>query len=131
MKRIIFIFALLLSLSSCSPKVYNPISSRDSSYYGHRDSIYVRDSIYIDRTITIREKGDTIYITEFQDRYRDRWRDRVVVDTLWRDKAVEITVPVEKPLTWWQKLWITLGKVFAGILAGVVLVFVIRILVRK
>lgn len=54
------------------------------------DSTYRRDSIYI-REYT---RGDTVYL----DRWRDRWRERVVVktDTVFCDREVQIQLPPER-----------------------------------
>ena len=69
-----------------------------------RDSVYRRDSIYVDRT------GDTVYI--YRDKYLYLYRDRT--DTLFRDrvKMVREAYPVEKKLTWYQSALIFLGGLF-------------------
>lgn len=50
------------------------------------------------------------------------------------DKAIShtitITREVEKPLSWWQRCFITLGKVFLGILGAAVLFFICKIAIR-
>lgn len=55
-----------------------------------QDSTYHRDSIYI-REYT---SGDTIYL----DRWRDRWRERVVIknDTVYQDKETVVQLPPER-----------------------------------
>ena len=54
----------------------------DSTF--HRDSIYIREYI----------RGDTVYL----DRWRDRWRERILThtDTIYQDKEVIIHSPPEK-----------------------------------
>lgn len=37
---------------------------------------------------------------------------------------------VEKPLTWWQKLWITSGKILWGIVAMLIFVFLVKIILK-
>jgi len=79
---------------------------RDTTYVTAylRDSVVHRDSIWIKE----QTKGDTIRITE----YRDRWRERVRVqhDTIIRHQvdtiAVQSTIEkkVEQPLGWWKKV---------------------------
>lgn len=74
-----------------------------------------RDSIYIDRWHAVYTKGDTVYRTDSV--YARRYVQ--VHDTVWKYRDVpvetEITVEVEKPLTWWQQFrlrafgWIVLG----------------------
>lgn len=72
-----------------------------------RDSIYVKDSVYI------REKGDTVWI----EKWHTRWRDVMKTDTVYMAKhdtltsTITKTKEVEKPLTWWQKTRIYAGNV--------------------
>ena len=54
------------------------------------DSTYHRDSIYI-REYT---RGDTVYL----DRWRDRWRERVIVrtDTVYQDHEIVVRPPLKR-----------------------------------
>lgn len=94
-------------LVSCSPRIIERVQvQRDTTYVTAylRDSVVHRDSIYIREQV----KGDTIKITE----YRDRWRERVLMqrDTIIRHQidtiAVQSTIErkVEQPLGWWKKV---------------------------
>lgn len=98
---------ICLLLVSCSPRIIERVQvQRDTTYVTAylRDSVVHRDSIYIKE----QTKGDTIRITE----YRDRWRERVRVqhDTIIRHQidtiAVQSTIErkVEQPLGWWKKV---------------------------
>ena len=124
------LFTLLLvmfcSCSSSAPAVethdtlYVSRTLTDTVYQSRRDSVYVQDSIYI------REKGDTVFC--------DRWHTRLTVktDTLlqFRDRtdtvyqtAVRtetVTEEVEKPLSWWQRTRIIVGD---ALIAAVVFFF--------
>ena len=88
----------------CSTK-YVPVESvrYDSLFFSQliRDSVYVRDSVYI------RDRGDTVY--QYKDKYVFVYKDRV--DTLFveREKEVEIPVPVERKLSWWERVKIDYG----------------------
>lgn len=106
MKRLPII-ALILLLASCSPRIIERVQvHRDTTYVTAylRDSVVRRDSIWIKERVA----GDTIRITE----YRDRWRERVreVHDTIIRTKcdtiAVESTIErkVEQPIGWGKKV---------------------------
>jgi hypothetical protein len=106
---------ILLTLSSCSPRVVENIRyKRDTTYIVKRDSVrfYDRDSILI------REKGDTIY--QYVEKWR--WRDRVRVDTIYRARVDSVfverikEVQIPKPLSWWENakiraFWYLLGAV--------------------
>lgn len=67
-----------------------------------------RDSIYIERhdSVVTQVTGDTVTIERWH--YRDRWRDRVKTDTLYRSKTDTIfitkTVTKEQPQAWWLRL---------------------------
>lgn len=104
---IVFIITICLLLASCSPRIIERVQvHRDTTYVTAylRDSVVRRDSIWIKERVA----GDTIRITE----YRDRWRERVreVHDTIIRTKcdtiAVESTIErkVEQPIGWGKKV---------------------------
>jgi len=104
---IVFLIITLFLLPSCHPRVITQLQvHRDTTYVTAylRDSVVRRDSIYIKE----QTKGDTIKITE----YRDRWRERVVqkTDTIIRHQIDTIAVSrtiekkVEQPLGWWKKV---------------------------
>lgn len=96
MKKYFLITSILLAslLTSCSPRIVEHlVVQRDTTYVSThtRDSIYLHDSVYVKEFI----KGDTVKITE----YRERWRERIkeVHDTSYILKvdSVQVAVPVE------------------------------------
>ena len=104
---IVFLIITLFFLSSCHPRVITQLQvHRDTTYVTAwlRDSVVRRDSIWIKE----QTKGDTIRITE----YRDRWRERVRVqhDTIIRHQtdtiALQTTIErkVEQSLGWGKKM---------------------------
>ena len=110
LKRVVRCIPLCLVLCSCSPRIVEHlVVQRDTTYISQlkRDSVYFRDSIYI-REVT---KGDTIYIKEYRDRWRDRIREvhdtiiNLQVDSVAVERVKE--VKVEKPLPLGKKvrLW--------------------------
>lgn len=113
---VMFLSALLLVglCTSCTTIKYVPVESvkTDSVYINkvERDSIYLQDSIYI------KEKGDTI----FEYRYKYLFKEIEKVDTFYveRTDTISTIVEVEKPLTKWQRFKLDLG----GIALGVVVV---------
>lgn len=102
-------------LCGCTKTVYVPTES--VSYRAdtvrlvteRTDSVYRLDSVFV------LQKGDTIVIN----RYRERWRDRrevvhdttvaVRTDTIRVPYPVEKTVEIEKPFPWWSKLLMLVG----------------------
>ena len=88
-----------------------------------------RDSIYIERhdSVVTNQKGDTVTIERWH--YRDRWRDRVKTDTVYRSKTdtliVEKTVTkTEQPQAWWLRLKSCLIEVMILILLLTVVIYV-------
>ena len=118
MKRLIYIIILLTSaiwFSSCRSIRHIPIETvkHDSIYISKilHDSIYQRDSIYVDR------KGDTVLI--YKDRYLYKYKN--LIDTMYvsRTDSIQIPYSVEKQLTRWQSVKMELG----GWIFGVIILF--------
>ena len=92
-----------------------------------RDSIYLRrverDSVFVRDSVTIREKGDTVY----RDRWRVEYRERVLRDTAYIERNDTITnvVEVEKALSWWERTRMAAGDVA---LLGLVVLLIYLIL---
>lgn len=101
MIRRIFILAVVaLALCSCSPRIIEHYQTlRDTTVITQfaRDSIFERDSIYIEK------KADTVY------QYVEKWRTKYIerCDTLYmsvRDTTyVRDVVEVPRPKSWWDK----------------------------
>lgn len=98
--RIITLIFLATILYSCKSIQYVPVETmkRDTTYLSQIkiDSIYHRDSIYVER------KGDTVYLSKYKYLYKYIEKH----DTLWREKVdtIQIAYPVEAQLTKWQKI---------------------------
>ena len=121
--------AVCLLLVGCATQKYVPSGHRkDSTYTGHQDfeqiadRTFRHDSIYVHDSIFVKEKGDTVtkYVEKIRYKYRvlrdTVWRSREVHDTTYMERRdttrlVE-TVEVEKPLRWYDKTFIVLGKIF-------------------
>ena len=128
MKRQIYIIILLTSaiwFSSCRSIRHIPIETvkHDSIYISKvlHDSIYQRDSIYVDR------KGDTVLI--YKDRYLYKYKN--LVDTMYviRIDSIQVPFPVERELSWWQSVKVQVGEKAIGIIIG--LIIIIALLRRK
>lgn len=109
----IFVASGLWCLTSCATARFQPVQ-RDSTYTARVDSVYVLDSVYIDRYRTIMSKADTVYITDTKTEVRYRWRDRVQTDTLVVNHTETKVVEVQHELNWWQRFrlngfWVLLG----------------------
>ena len=123
--------ALLLS-GGCTRKVYVPtehiVYSTDTVYEAvlRVDSVIQRDSV------AVVQKGDTVLIT----RYRDRYRVKERTDTVYKAKTDSVRVrepyPVERELTKWEQTKMDFGGIFLGGLCAVaVLAVAVCIIKRK
>lgn len=121
---------MLMMLSACSPKtVYVPtVTIRTDTLY--RTALRI-DSVILRDSVTIIRRGDTVYLTK----YRDRFRYRERIDTLYQSvtDSVEVRVPypVERKLTRWERTKMELGGWAFGALIVAVLAVVIMWLIYK
>jgi hypothetical protein len=88
-----------------------PVVHTEYVYKESKDTAYVRDSVYIKEV----QKGDTIRITEYRDRYRFRYI--TTTDTIVRVDSVAVPYPVEvvkvdHQQTWLQKTLMNIGLCF-------------------
>lgn len=102
-------------LCGCTKTVYVPAES--ASYRADTVRLVTQrsDSVYRLDSVFVLQRGDTVVIN----RYRERWRDRrevvhdttvaVSTDTIRVPYPVEKTVEVEKPFPWWSKLLMLVG----------------------
>lgn len=128
-KQGIIVAAAVLLLTGCKT-VYVPVETvlKDTIYISKK----VTDSVWVERlthdSIYIHEKGDTVIVEKWHTEYRDRWRDRLLTDTVYQHKCDTIrevfTNEVEKPLTWWQQTRMDIGGwaiVALAVLLGILL----------
>lgn len=90
---VMVVSALMLLFFVCSCKtVYVPVPGETKTEYIYkesRDTSYIHDSVYIKEV----QKGDTVRITEYRDRYRFRYI--TTTDTIVRVDSVAVPYPVE------------------------------------
>ena len=91
-----------------------------------RDSIYLRDSIFVNQW----QKGDTIF------RERDRWHTQYVMkertDTFYKAKVDSVPVPypvikkVPAELTWWQQCRLHLANIVLWVILIIALWWAVK-----
>jgi hypothetical protein len=116
MKQIALFICLLVLATGCSRKVYVPVESavsRTDTIYSAKvrvDSVIMRDSV------AVFQKGDTVTITK----YRDRYRVKELTDTVYQSAidSVKISVPypVERELSRWERTKMDFGGMAIGAL---------------
>ena len=83
------------------------------------DTIYLRDSVYVREVM----KGDTVYLTRTQ--YRDRWRTRLVHDTI-RDTQMVEKVIEKPPERYVPKFYTWCTGLFWALVLGAIIVLCLR-----
>lgn len=115
---------MLSLLTGCKSVQYVPVETvRTDSVYVDcylRDSIYQRDSVFINRWTA----GDTIY----QDKivYKYIYRDKVKYDTvaILRSDTVRVPFPVDREISKWEQIRLDVGGWAIGV---VIITFLIVI----
>ena len=103
-------FVLTFFVNSCATK-YIPVQTKEVHHNVHTNSRI--DSVHVVDSILIYIKGDTVRET----RFRDRWREIIVRDTIFQcDTIPKIKkVEVERELTFWEmvklKTWLFLASI--------------------
>lgn len=114
---LILVFALFLNSCKTNERIVEVEKEVVKTEYqtNHtRDSIYLKDSVYLER------RNDTVFLTKYQNLYRDRIR----VDTLFRTDSIrktEIVIKTINKLTKWQEWRL---KIFRWLVLSVILLIV-------
>ena len=128
---------LLTSLCSCTRKIYVPVENtvmRTDTVYSAKlrvDSVIFRDSV------AVIQKGDTVFLTRYRDRYRVREHTDTVYQSVIDSVKVSVPYPVERELTRWEKVKMNAGGFAIGagtaLLVAVIalLIWLIKIKRRK
>lgn len=121
-------------LTSCKTK-YVAVPEWHGVVVNKHDTLVTRDSIYVKDSFYVEKSGDTIATYRTRYIYIDRWRDKIVYRDSIKVDSIRVPFPVERELTFWQKTWMNLGKIgFTGLLGliGVIgVVFLVRKIIKK
>jgi len=99
--KIILMVLSILAVTGCKTIQYIPVETIRSEYVDKysRDSIMVRDSIYINRW----QQSDTVYLYEYRDRLL--YRDVLKVDSIIKVDSIPYPVKVEIEKIVFKKTW--------------------------
>jgi hypothetical protein len=101
MKKVIFILVVIASCFACSPRIIEKVRV-EKEYIDRvqKDSVILRDSVWQKEYI----KGDTVYLDKYV--YKYIYRDKYQTDTVLREvhDTTQVQVPVEKKLSFVQKV---------------------------
>lgn len=110
-------FLLSILLLSCKAKtIYVPVETiqKEKEFIDRwsRDSIYLRDSVYVER------KGDTLWL----EKYKTYYKEKIVRDSIFITDSIKVSVPypvVEvkeiNRIRSWQIILMCLGGVLIGL----------------
>lgn len=121
MNKVILLLAItVITLASCTKKIYVPVQSVKVEY---RDKIQ-RDSVYILDSVLIKSINDTVYLTKYRTELKYKiQRDSIhVKDTIREPYEVEKITKVEKQLSLYQKFCINGFTFLLSFIAGFLLV---------
>lgn len=123
MRNFIILIVALVALCSCTRKIYVPVENavmRTDTVYSAKlrvDSVIFRDSV------AVIQKGDTVFLTRYRDRYRVREHTDTVYQSVIDSVKVSVPYPVERELTRWEKVKMDAGGFAIG--AGTALLVVV------
>lgn len=132
MKKWLMMLAAMVLLTGCKT-VYVPVETvrTDTLKVAH----IVTDSVYVEKhdSVVSYVKGDTVTIEKWH--WRDRWRDKVSHDTIYKSRVDTVTVvkPVgeaTEKLTKWQKTRIKIANWLLWAVGALVVAIVARFVWR-
>lgn len=117
-----------LTLGSCKTK-YVSVPEIHTEYITRVDTTVRRDSVYLKDSVYVERKGDTLYVNKTL--YRDRYHDiyKVKTDTIVKRDSVNVAYPVEKEMSRSERLFVAMGKFSAALV--IALLFVIGVKLYK
>jgi len=122
---ILSVFAALLFISGCSPRILVREVVRDSIIVRTTlDSVYLyeKDSIFI------KQRGDTVFFERWLIRYKDKLIEKKDTTYINNVEVKEVAVPAQ--LNWWQRFQIRSFWWLFGVVAIVVVWQVIKLYFR-
>lgn len=128
---IIFIVLMMIILfNSCSPKVIY-VPEYHTEVVTKTDSVVKIDSVHVKDSVIIKQAGETIEIDRWHTEYKERWRERVVIDSIIKVDSVSVPYPVEKKLSKWQQAKVDWGGWAMLISVAVIFLFLFFALRRR
>lgn len=132
---ILAVLGLLCVMCSCKSIQYVPVETVKTEYKVRTDTLTRKDSIYLRDSIWVEKSGDTVTTYKTRYVYQDRWRDRVVRDTVIKTDSIQVPYPVERKLSRWETFCLDYGKVMVGttgvLLLSIAIIIVIWIRKRR
>lgn len=128
LKHIAYSLLAIALLCSCTRAVYTPVETVRYRIDTLRVCLQRTDTVIDRDSIVILSRSDTVFKTV----YRERLRYRERIDTLRCARIdtarIEVPLPIEKPLTTWQKAKMCAGEVLLLLLIALAACSAIRLI---
>ena len=121
----IFLLGLMIlgMLTSCKTK-YVAVPEYHEVTVSKHDTLVARDSIYIKDSFYVEKKGDTVTIYKTKYIYIDKWRDKLVYRDSIKVDSIRVPYPVEKEISLFKKIRFGVN----GLLVGVILLIMFLVI---
>lgn len=142
MKKIIFLFFVLMSMTGCKTVKFVPVPEYHTLYKTRVDTVQRWDSVRDVQWMTVREVDSTqlvalgIQLKGLKKALlieRNKLLQKISnekthkVDTVMQRDSIPVPYPVEKPLTKWQRWKMDLGGWAMGVAAVLVILVIIKV----
>ena len=142
MKKILFLFFVIITLTGCKTVKFVPVPEYHTLYKTRVDTVQRWDSVRDIQWMTVKEVDSTqlaalgIQIKGLKNALlieRNKLLQQISnekthkVDTIMQRDSIPVPYPVEKPLTKWQRWKMDAGGWAMGVAAVLVILFVVRL----
>lgn len=146
MKKILFLFFVLITLTGCKTVKFVPVPEYHTLYKTRVDTVQRWDSVRDVQWMTVREVDSAqlaalgIQIKGLKNALlieRNKLLQKISnekthkVDTIMQRDSIPVPYPVEKPLTKWQQWKMDAGGWAMGVVAVLVILFVLRLFNKR
>lgn len=142
MKKILFLFFVLITLTGCKTVKFVPVPEYHTLYKTRVDTVQRWDSVRDVQWMTVREVDSTqlaalgIQIKGLKNALlieRNKLLQQISnekthkVDTVLQRDSIPVPYPVEKPLTKWQQWKMDMGGWAIGVLAVLIILVILKV----
>lgn len=127
MMRWLIVIIVAAALCGCTTTKYVPVESVTQRTDTVRELMLRVDSVVVRDSVVVAQRGDTVYVNRWRDRYRVKMQTDTVYRSVTDSVSVEVPYPVEKKLTRWQQTKMDLGGIAIGVIAVGVIICSVRL----
>ncbi len=142
MKKILFLFVVIMSLTGCKTVRFVPVPEYHTLYKTRVDTVRRLDSVRDVQWMTVREvdsaqlaalgiqiKGLKNALLIERNKLLQKMSNEKThkIDTIMQRDSIPVPYPVEKPLTKWQRWKMDLGGWAMGVAAVLVILVIIKV----